>query len=184
MEEENQEEQVSQNPGEASERTRVGFPQQQESRKFPTKLIVIIIILLLLAVGGWFFLIRPSSESLVDGEPTPTPFEVQESTPIPTPEEIEREGVKIQVLNGTGIAGQAAKVKDLLTELGLSKIETGNAEGAKATDTVVVFSPAVAGDLSEEIITLLKENFDNVSAQEADNSSEIDVLIATGKAKQ
>lgn len=97
---------------------------------------------------------------------------------------LDKDQLKVTVLNGTDIDGQAGKVKNLLIELGLSKIETGNAEGAGAKDTVVIFSPAVAEDLQEDIITLLEKNFDNVSTQQNNASSSADVLITTGKPKE
>lgn len=44
---------------------------------------------------------------------------------------LDKNQLNVTVLNGTGIAGQAAKIKDFLIELGYSKIETGNAEEAE-----------------------------------------------------
>lgn len=96
---------------------------------------------------------------------------------------LDKDQLKATILNGTGIAGQAAKIKDLLIELGLSKIETGNAEETEITDTVVMFSHAVAANLQDEIIDLLKENFASVSAQENSASPSADILITTGKPK-
>lgn len=91
--------------------------------------------------------------------------------------------LSVTVLNGTGIAGQATKVKNLLIELGLTKIETDNAEGANAEDTVVIFSSGVPDSLQEEVINLLKERFDNVSTQKNISSPSADILITTGKPK-
>lgn len=94
-----------------------------------------------------------------------------------------KEELKVSVLNGTNIAGQAGKIKSLLAEAGFTNIETGNAEGASAAKTVVIFSADVAIDDRSEIISLLGENFEEVSTQEDSNLSEVDILITTGKPK-
>lgn len=96
---------------------------------------------------------------------------------------IDKSKLKVKVLNGTGIAGQAATVRDSLVELGWSEIETGNAEGASSDTTVVIFSSNVSEDLRKEIIDALEENFEDVSVQDDSDLQEFNILITTGKAK-
>ncbi|MBI2337945.1 LytR C-terminal domain-containing protein [Candidatus Daviesbacteria bacterium] len=96
---------------------------------------------------------------------------------------LDKDQLKVMVLNGTGIVGQAGKIKELLVKMGFTKIETDNAEGAKADNTIVVFSAAVGEDLREEVVDLLDENFDSVSTQDNADSDSADILITTGKPK-
>lgn len=96
---------------------------------------------------------------------------------------LDKEKLKVMILNGTGIAGQAGKIKNLLIEQGFSKIETDNAEGAQAENTVVAFSTAVSEDLRENIVNLLEGSFDQVSSQDNSASPSADILITTGKQK-
>ena len=182
MEEENTQGQASQSPSDQSPRTRVGFPQQQEPRKFPTKIIIIIFIFLLLAAGGWFIFGRQQNDSILDEQPSPTPFEVEEFTPTPTPEEVDREGIEIQVLNGTGIAGGAGSLKTKLEGLGYSQIEVGNASTQDFTATEVIFNESVPEATRDEIQELLEDAYQDVNVEE-DSLDKYDMRITTGLPK-
>lgn len=96
---------------------------------------------------------------------------------------LETDQIKAMVLNGTGIAGQAAKIKDLLITLGILKIETDNVEGVSVKETAVIFSPLISSDLRKKITALLEENFDSVTVQSNSASESADILITTGKPK-
>jgi hypothetical protein len=58
---------------------------------------------------------------------TPTPTLEPTKTPTPTPK-IEREKIKVKILNGGGVPGKATVVKNLLKEKGYEEILTGNAD--------------------------------------------------------
>jgi len=174
MEEENTQGQAGQSPGDQSPRTRVGFPQQQEPKKFPTKLIVVIIVLILLVGGGWFIFGRSRDDA--------TPFEIKESTPTPTPEKIEREEIKIQVLNGTGITGGAGSLKTKLEKLGYSQIEVGNAPTSNFTATELIFNDDVPKTVRDEIQELLEDTYQDVEVEE-NSLDKYDIRITTGLPK-
>ncbi len=59
--------------------------------------------------------------------PTPTQDTQASATPTPMPL-LDRQELKIKVLNGSGIPGVASEVADYLKELGYTQIETGNAQ--------------------------------------------------------
>lgn len=117
-------------------------------------------------------------ESTPSAEKIATSSAKQEST---ASAQVKKEDLKIKILNGTGVAGQAAKVKDQLSSLGYKNFELGNATGAYATETVVVFSSKVSTDTKTEIINELKKSFVKVSQQDTVESQEFDILITTGK---
>ena len=135
------------------------------------------------ALGILGFFAYKFRQNIASRTASPTPQATTSSAPSPTPvPEVKRENLKVQVLNGSGIAGQAAKVKEVLAGLGLSQIEIGNAEGALAKETVVVLSKQVSDSLREEVVTKLEGIFEDVST--ADNGDlGIDILITTGKPK-
>src|SRR3990167_8781050 len=112
-------------------RTRVGFPEAaSKPKKSAWKLLlIIIIVLILLSVAAWFILGRNSRTPIEVEDVTPTAFINEEPTLMPTPTlmEVDKSEVKIQVLNGTGIAGGAGILKTKLEGLGFSGIEVGNA---------------------------------------------------------
>jgi hypothetical protein len=90
-----------------------------------TVLTLIILILLVLIAGMSYVLFNNISfktEQNIQTEPTP----VIKPTQIPTPT-ITRSDFIIEVLNATGIAGEAGKVATELKAAGFIQVETGNA---------------------------------------------------------
>lgn len=157
-------------------------------------LVLIIFILSFLLAGAYFKLPLPYFKKAV--KPTPIIKKATlKTSPVPAATEsaapkistrsavLSRDKLRVSVLNGTGIAGQAVKVKDLLSGLGLSEIATDNAQGAYTKETVVIFSPAVADDLQEEITSALAKSFETVSSQKSIASQSADIIITTGKPK-
>lgn len=78
-----------------------------------------------------------------------------ESTPSANVQEasvsaqINKEDVRIHVLNGSGIAGQAAVIKEKLVEKGYTNVITGNIEGAEASRSSVTYSKVEQGVKNE-----------------------------------
>lgn len=108
-----------------------------------------------------------------------------ESSPSASEEESsasakESRDITIQIFNGSGIAGQAGALKDQLNNLGYENTEVGNAVGAKANETIVVFSKSVSFKDREQIMEKLKSIFESVGEQEESENNEFDVIITTG----
>lgn len=107
---------------------------------------------------------------------TPTPVSSEEAT-------LKKEDVKIQVLNGSGVDGQAGKLKDQLGVLGFTNVETGNVEGPTSNAAIVIFSEGVAQDFQDEILIELKKTFTTVDTQQLPEAEGFDVVITTGDVK-
>ena len=167
-------------------RTRVGFPEAaSKPKKSAWKLLlIIIIVLILLSVAAWFILGRNSRTPIEVEDVTPTAFINEEPTLMPTPTlmEVDKSEVKIQVLNGTGIAGGAGILKTKLEGLGFSGIEVGNASPQNYTDTEVTFSDSVSTSIIDEITSLLEDTYKNVEVNKAKVSG-FDIKIITGYPK-
>jgi hypothetical protein len=104
-------------------------------------LVVITIFSLVLAAVGWFMYFSasgklnftiPELNNLTNTAPTP---EVS-SAPAPTTAPVVKP-VTLEVLNGSGVAGEAGKVADSLTKLGYQVLATGNADNQKYSKTEV-----------------------------------------------
>lgn len=157
------------------------------SNKKNITILLILILVIIFAAGALFFrnyFISKNKlkQDTTKASPVNVATESAESKVATETATLSKDQLNVTVLNGTSIAGEAAKVKDLLIELGLSQIETGNAEGAAAKETVAVFSSKVATELRQEIISVLEENFASVSAQVSD-LEDSDILITTGAPK-
>lgn len=175
------------------ENLNVGFPGAAQQPPAPPKknwkwLIVLILFLIVIA-GVTFFVFKSSrSSSTLEESPTPVTSLTNLATPEPTatpgasPSTTDKSQVKIQILNGTGVAGQAGLLSDDLKSLGYTNITTGNASEQNMTDTQVTFSSTLGSDIVTEITTKLKGVFTNVITNNA-SLSNFDVQITTGQRK-
>lgn len=106
-------------------------------------------------------------------------------TQIPTPTAIVGEdpaNLKVVVMNGTGIAGQAGRVKDLLSEAGYTNVITENSETKDYQKTEIIFSSKVSEKQQSEIKELLLKTFTAVTSK-TDTKADKDIQITTGEEK-
>ncbi len=182
-EEKNLQSETTQETGSELSKKTVGFPELKKDRGNLAKVLFLIIVGILILVVGINLLktkgVKLSLSPTPTLQPTPSPYFV--ASPTPTVE-VSRERIRIQVLNGTNIPQQAAKVKGELERLGYSDIEIGNAESQNYTITQVTFSPDVHQLLKDEILQKLESLYAEVKV----NTSAIrgfDIQIITGYPK-
>ena len=138
-----------------------GEAYTKESRWNTARLLVLLgfLIVLTLLMGGliYFQQIRFQSSN------TPETSEAVTPTPTEVPKEVAKTDLKVSIKNGTGTAGQAGRVKDLLSGIGYSAITTGNAESTDHDKTEIVFSSQVSTKQQQEIKDLLLTTFTAVT---------------------
>lgn len=154
---------------------------RSDSGKKNTFLIFVIILVILGLLGGGFFLFKDQLFPAEEVELTPTPFLT--STPTPTEVPVNREVIKIEVSNGSGISGEAGYLKGKLEGLGYKSIETKNASVQNAVSTTVGFSSNVPEDIQSEISKLLTEQYQEVDSSSEKPSGDFDVAILVGLRK-
>lgn len=139
----------------------------------PVQIAVTVAVLLVVLLIGWFLSQRLRGPS--EGEPTgPAVTETPSPTPI-----VSKEDIEIEVLNGTGTAGEAAFLRDELEDLGYTKIEVGNADASDYEATVVFFSSGFPSELKDELISALEELYTEVDERTGETGS-FDARIITG----
>ena len=116
---------------------------------------------------------KVKSQNLTVVQTSPTPS----SSPAVT--EVKRADLKVQVLNGSGVAGAAAKAKTFLEGLGYVDVTAGNADGDFALTEVEIKEnkASASGMLKDD----LKDEYtlaDTVGV--LDESSDYDVVITLG----
>lgn len=165
----------------------------ESGRKVPSRVLpVILIIVFLLAVSGgayYYFkvykinkkLSTTSEGTIVQESLTPEAAAPASVTASPTnlPSKAKKD-ITLKVVNGTGTAGDAKKVKDALETLGFVNIDTGNLDVQDATESSITYSPSGAFYLTE-ITTALEKIFTIKPTPTATDSSSLDFLIVTGK---
>lgn len=128
-----------------------------------------------------FFLLFLSSSKSNNGVKMQTVVDLPTLAPSPPPVStltpLSKEVIRIMILNGSGIGGQAGKLKSRLEGLGFRSIETGNIE--KKTGTSVVyfgsnFQAEMAGEIKKELEKTLGK-----MVEETTKSAELDVLVIT-----
>lgn len=110
---------------------------------------------------------------------TPTMIISSTTTPTPTPA-FKKEDLKIKILNGSGIKGKAADLKNILKEMGYGEIITGNADNFdyKKTEINVKKDKIQARDM---IKTDLKNYISSFKEGEiTDKTESADVIIIIG----
>ncbi|MCX6791927.1 MAG: LytR C-terminal domain-containing protein [Candidatus Gottesmanbacteria bacterium] len=152
-------------------------PTVTKKSKLPI-IIIAVVLIVALSAGAILFSRNKSSKppevtGTITGAPTPSP------TPTPT---INKESVKIQVLNGTGTPGQAVKVAVTLKNAGynLDNIKTGNVPDNLTTSSIA--SKAGFESIAADMKTVLSSDFPDIeiSSSPLGTGSEFDIVITTG----
>ncbi len=123
----------------------LNIPSKSRSNKKP--IILVIILILLLIVGFLLFKNKSSIKKMVMGLPTPTPTPIETAKPIPTPAALIRSDWSFEILNGSGVTGQAKKIADQIKDLGYLVIKSGNADKQTYTETQIL----VKSDFKDKI---------------------------------
>lgn len=155
---------------------------------FPLIIIILTSAIYISWVSGYLnnplsaFRQKSSQPPTVSPSITPASSEATASAELnSTLRKLEKSVLKIQILNGSGVAGQASKIRAQLRNLGYENIEVGNLTGSKKSETMVSFSSTISTEIQDEITTEMDKTFSNVSTQENTASSSYDVVITTGK---
>jgi len=110
-------------------------------------------------------------------------LEEDEEMVVPDTNQLVREELRIEVLNGAGVAGTASRAKEFLVSLGYDQIEVGNADNFNYQETEI-FVKDGDEDLFEFLSTDLSVQYqvkDEVLALEEDEVEGLDALIIVGR---
>jgi hypothetical protein len=158
-------------------------PGAEDEKKAKNKKVIAIVLIIaaivLIGGGAYFLLSSPPEES--QPSPTPRPVATPAQTPMATeiPDDINREDVKIDVQNGTGIEGEATFLKDELNALGYTNVEVGNASKQDNTATIITYSKDVDEAVKLEITALCEQEYSSVK-EVSGSPGAFDVEIITG----
>lgn len=117
-------------------------------------------------------------------QPSPTPEPVAKVQPTVTPEkEVKLSDYSVKVLNGSGVSGQAAKVKTALTAEGFTVASTGNADRTDVEKTQITYRKTVTSAALTKVKDVLKKSYvlDKETQLPSADSSSPDITITIGK---
>lgn len=176
------------NPEEINSLPSQGNEPEKKSRLW---IIIVIILIVLVAVGGalYYFRIREvkqiTEENKVKESPTissvtPTVSQATESANL----KIDYLKYKIRVLNGSGIAGEASKVRGILEEEKFVVEDIDNADSSDYEKTII----RAKKDVSKEYIDTLKKLLGKIyvldTEEELKESADVDVIIIIGSSQK
>ncbi len=180
-----------------------------ESPKKSKKFLFIILFVILLAIFAFaaqrFFFGQSSEEKEPTITPTPTEFQFPTDTPAPSPtgepteEEptvtptakkvnpidsatgLDRSTLSVEVQNGSGVTGAAAKASDILKSFGYNVATIGNADNSDYTNVTIQVKST-----KTNFLALLKKDLGfsyTVGTTSADltSSSTADALVIIGE---
>ena len=181
------EQQTPQQPTQPHQPTTSIYQESSQGKNAKWLWILIILIVIGAVAFAIFRGIGPFSKLKLGGvtEETvesPTPFEFSSPSPEASPAgEVERSEASVRVLNGSGVTGAAAALKDFLEGKGWTVDEIGNAESSDFTNTVIKLKAGFANfqdtlfeDLSSDYSVEVSD--DNL---EATDSADIEVILGT-----
>ena len=188
-EEEGEEKDDEKKESETSEEGKEGLEQEgneikKEEKSSKKSLLVLGIIFLFIgAILGIFIFssLQFFGTTIVPEREEVVPIPAEEPTATPEPE-LSFENYQLQVLNGSGVSGQAAQNAQLLEDkLGFSSenVDTGN-----ATDEVEDTTVQLKADVPEEVYEKIKEVLSGFSFSLGDplaSDSNYDIVITLGQ---
>lgn len=134
------------------------------------------------------FFAMPSLPSLpaIPGvvQPTPTPQLSARVSPTAAPSpEVKLSDYSVKVLNGSGVSGQAARVKAALEAEGFTVASTGNAASNDFAKTQVTYQKRVSKEALDKVLTVLKKTYvvEKETELPATATKESDITITIGK---
>lgn len=106
----------------------------------------------------------------------------EEPTPTPKASEVNLAELKVLILNGSGIKGEAKRVEDLIKKEGFEKTETGNADSYNYTDTVVYLKDNIDESVYEKLGKTLSDL--SLKKEVLEKESPYDIKIIIGKTRK
>jgi hypothetical protein len=152
----------------------------EKNRNFLPFIGVFVGTAIIASIIIWFVLNRNNPTTIQNPATTVTPTvaaTVPTSAPVPTVAEISKK-LKIEVLNGTDINGQAAVLKNVLTKLGFTSVAVGNSS-SKSTVNTIQMKTTLSADANYFQQTLAGY-FDAVPTTDLKTTSTYDVVFTIG----
>lgn len=168
----------------------VGFPSSptpnHKKRPAALKWIIIAIVGLLIIGGAAFFVLSGGESETSDPTPTSSVDFIQTPQPTtaasPTAGPINRDDISVQILNGTGIAGEAGALQQILSSAGYKDIKTGNAPNT-VTVTTMTYNSSTSAAVVTELTGLLEKTYQQVETKQSSTTGSADVTIVVGLRK-
>ncbi|MBI4079531.1 MAG: LytR C-terminal domain-containing protein [Candidatus Levybacteria bacterium] len=157
--------------------------QESGSGVKKTLLWFVLLVLLAIIVGGIAFFayqlgLQNGQEQAKKEIVSVTPTEA--AAPTETTEEIDKGAYSIQVLNGSGISGEAARARDLLEGEDFVVTDIGNADSDDNEKTIIAKKNDIDDKYLAELKKVLEASYTLGGVLELNEDADDDVIITIG----
>lgn len=164
-------------------------PIYQESQDKNAKWLWLLIFLIILGALAFAFFrgigpfesISPFAKGQASPTPSPSPIALSSPAAEESPAtDLDRSEVSVRVLNGSGVSGKAASVRDFLEELGWTVDSIGNADADDYATTEVRYKEEFE-DFADLIVEDLSSDYDaSASTDTLDSTASADIEVIVG----
>ncbi len=162
-------------------------PEKVKKEGSPVAWILIPGIFILGAIlGGVIFYQKGVNTIKVEESPAPQATIAPANTPTPTPVSTSSANISkfdVAVFNGSGTAGEAGKVKDILTTAGFTVTSTGNAATYDYTKTIIKAKSTVDASVVQKLKDALSKSYVVGDSQTLSSSATTDIQVVVGSSK-
>lgn len=175
-----------QQAGQTNDEKLVETAESLEPKKknfLPKVLFFVVVTLLLIGIILIFLSLNVKNKGSMKQTNTVTvrPTQIPSPTSLPVPEPSE---YSVVILNGSGISGEASKIRTLLTDADYSVTSIGNATSSAYLETVIQTTPEVSKEWVSELRTLLLDTYETVIVEELNEDSDLEVVLLLGSDKK
>jgi len=126
---------------------------------------------------------KAAEDSSSDSGPAGASSDVESvtETPTPTPEQIDFTDYALQIQNGSGTAGQAGAVDEILQAEGFAEADTVNADSYDYQDTEVQLKEGTPKAVFNAIERALNSDYQVTTGETLDKDSDFDVVVIVGQ---
>ena len=141
------------------------------------------IVILALVVGGFFY--YRSTQTTKSDESTVEPTNSESEEPTPTEAEVKPDAYKIEILNGSGIEGEAGRAEELLKAAEFDIIGTDNADNYDYEETVIQAGDDVNEAWLDDLKSELSKKYKvQSSVDKLDTETDAQVVVIVGSFDQ
>lgn len=160
-------------------------PSKNSKQNSPVFWILIPGIFILGAIlGGIVFYQKNTTQKNDSSTPAPKVSSAPVATTSPTASPSAKiSEFNIAIYNGSGISGEAGKVKTLLEDAGFTVVSTGNAATYDYTKTIIKAKADIEASVIKKLKDTLSENYVVGEDQTLSSTSTTDIQVVVGSSK-
>jgi flagellar biosynthesis GTPase FlhF len=149
---------------------------------FKKMLLIILVVVPIgfLIFGGVLFFTKNFNMDKLKEAETEKKLVLPTTAPSPTEEPLDKEAFTIEIQNGSGIAGEGARVSEILEEEGFKVGDVGNASSSDYEETEITVNDDVPDSYIEALTKVLEDRGEVAKVKKFASGEDGEVLVILG----